>query len=112
MTQAVTVAPQPSYEVNVEAIDLFHIGKFLRATLDDLSRLQPTMVERVRQAALALIRQQTGDALPGALVIKAVRCRGLLKAPGCWQRRFSAAPTQVEAQGIGQQPVEGRVQVP
>src|ERR1700694_5645436 len=109
--QSFPVAPQPYDKVSVQAINLFHISKFLWTTQDDFSRLQPTGIEQVGEAPFTLIWEETFNAFPGTLVIKVVRRRRLLVAARFWKSRFSVSLSQVGTQGIGQHAIEGRVQV-
>src|SRR2546421_412360 len=111
--QSLPVAPQPYDKVSVQAINLFHISKFLWTTQDDFSRLQPTGIEQIGEAPLALIREETFNAFPCTLVIKVViRRRRLLVAARFWKSRFSGSLAQVGTQGIGQHAIEGRMQIP
>src|SRR6266699_6004138 len=110
--QSIPVAPQPHDKISVQAINLFHIGKFLRATQDDFSGLQPTGIEQVGEAPLALICEETFNAFPGTLIIKVVGRHRLLVAARFWKSRFSASLAQVGTQGIGQHAIEGRMQIP
>jgi hypothetical protein len=84
MAQAITVAPQPLDNVMVEAIDFFHIAKFSWTTDDNVSRLEPTVIEQVRQASFTFVTQQDLNALPYAMTVNGAFGCGFLGAAWLW----------------------------
>src|SRR5437588_4709365 len=84
LMQAMTVALQSFDDVMVQVIDLLHIFEFVCATYDNVAGLEPTVVEQVRDAPFALVREETLYVIPDALPINGTCCRGFFGAP--WLR--------------------------
>jgi hypothetical protein len=68
----VAIAPQPLYNVMVQAIHFFDIVKFLWAARDNFSWFESAVLEKKRYSLFALIDEQALYALPGGRSIARV----------------------------------------
>jgi len=69
LTQSISIPSQPLDDVMVQTVDFFDIAKFLCATHDNLSRLETTKIEEIRDSSFTVVHQQRFNALPYILTI-------------------------------------------